>query len=155
MLVSTLSNAQFDEKTAARVATALTWLAETDMAALEPGRHDVAGDEIFANVMAITSCPASEKNFEAHHSYIDIHYVIEGEELLGTAPVGECPALQEFNEADDFCLYGDPADPARVTWTLLRAGELCMTPPADARKPACCVGDPAPLRKACVKVLVG
>ena len=119
------------------------------------GRHDVAGDEIFANVMAITSCPASEKNFEAHHSYIDIHYVIEGEELLGTAPVGECPALQEFNEADDFCLYGDPADPARVTWTLLRAGELCMTPPADAHKPACCVGDPAPLRKACVKVLVG
>lgn len=155
MIASALEDALFDDKTAARVAKAIAWLRATDMAALEPGRHDIEGDEIFANVMAIQSVPASQKSYEAHRSYLDIHYVIEGEELIGTAPVGECPALQEFSEADDFCLYGDPADAARVTWTLLRAGELCVTPPADAHKPACCAGEPAPLRKACVKVLVG
>ena len=155
MLAAKLENATLDEVTAARLARALAWIARTDIAALEPGRRDVEGDEIFANVMAIESVPAADKSFEAHHRYIDVHYVIEGEELIGTAPVEECPALQEYNEADDFCLYGDPADAARVTWTLLRAGELCVTPPADAHKPACCAAAPAPLRKACVKVLVG
>lgn len=155
MIVSALANASFDDVTAARLAHALEWIAQTDMASLEVGRQDIAGDEIYANVMEVTPMLPVEKQFEAHRRYIDVHYVIAGEELIGVAPVGECPVVQEYAEADDFSLHGDPADAARVTWTLLREGELCVTPPADAHKPACTTGEPARLKKVCIKVLVG
>jgi YhcH/YjgK/YiaL family protein len=154
MIVSKLDDALLGAACMERLAKALDWVAQTDMAALEPGRHDIEGDEIYANVMEVTTCAPAEKQFEAHHAYLDVHYVIEGEELIGTAPVGECPEVQAYAQADDFALYGDPADAARVTWTLLRPGELCVTPPADAHKPACAVGAPARLKKACVKVHV-
>ena len=155
MIVSALATASFDEATAARLARALDWISQTDMASLEPGRHDIAGDEVYANVMEVTPMLPANKQFEAHRRYIDVHYVIAGEELIGVAPVGECPGAQEYVQAADFSLHVDPADPARVTWALLREGELGVTPPADAHKPACAIGEPAPLKKACVKVLVG
>ena len=155
MIVSALDAAQFDTTTAKRLSRAMEWLGQTDMAALTPGRHDIAGDEIYANVMEVTTMLPAEKQFEAHHRYIDIHYVIEGTELIGVAPVGECPVVQEYAEADDYSLHTDPADPARVSWALLKAGELCVTPPADAHKPACAADGPTHLKKACVKVLVG
>ena len=155
MIVATRENAQFDAKTAARITRALEWIGRTDMPALEPGRHDIAGDELFANVMEVQTMHPEDKQFEAHRAYIDVHYVIEGEELIGVAPVGECPVVQEYAQADDYSLHTDPADPARVTWTLLHAGELCVTPPADAHKPACTTGAPAQLKKVCIKVLVG
>ena len=88
MIVSALDAAQFDAATAKRLSRAMEWLGQTDMAALTPGRHDIDGDEIYANVMEVTTCAPAEKQFEAHHAYLDVHYVIEGEELIGTAPVG-------------------------------------------------------------------
>ena len=154
MIAAKLGDAQLGEACARRVARALEWIAQTDMAALEPGRHDIDGDEVYANVMEVTTSLPKDKSFEAHHRYLDIHYVIAGEELIGVAPVGECPEVQAFSEADDFALYSDPADPARVSWVLLKEGELCVTPPADAHKPACATVEPKPLKKACVKVLV-
>ena len=154
MIAAKLENAQFGEACAARIAKALAWVASTDMHALEPGRHDIDGDALFVNCMTVTTSLPASKSFEAHRRYLDIHYVIEGEELIGVAPVGECPELQAYNETDDYALYGDPADAARVTWVYLKEGELCMTPPADAHKPACPPSEPALLKKICIKVLM-
>ncbi len=154
MIAAKLEDVPLGEVCAGRLARAFEWIAQTDMASLEPGRHDIEGDEIYANIMEVTTALPTEKSFEAHRSYLDIHYVISGEELIGVAPVGECPEEQAYAAADDFGLYGDPADSARVTWVLLKEGELCVTPPADAHKPACTKDAPRQLKKACVKVLV-
>lgn len=151
MITAKLQDISQNDISGARFAKAFAWLAETDLASLEPGRHEIDGDDIFVNVMAITTMAPAEKSYEAHRVYADIHVVIEGEERIGTAPIDACTALQEFNEADDFCLYSFPDEDA--SWAVIHAGEFCVTPPADAHKPACCgAAGPAPLRKACVKV---
>jgi len=153
MIAAALIKRSQNDIAGTRFAAAFAWLASTDLAALEPGRYDIAGDDVFANVMATTTVAASEKSYEAHRAYADIHCVIEGEERIGIAPIGACAALQEFDEDADFCLYSYPD--ADASWVVLRAGEFCMTPPADAHKPACCgTAGPAPLRKVCVKVRV-
>ena len=109
------------------------------------------GDEVFANVMEFTTVPAAEKNYEAHRRYADIHYVISGVERLAVAPIDEVEPVCDFNEADDFGLY---ANPAREAWVTLHEGDIVVTPPEDAHKPGCSVDEPAPLKKICVKVLV-
>ena len=151
MIFTSLADAARNDVTSARMAKALEFLARPDLAELAPGRHEIMGDEVFANVQELTTVRPGEKNYEAHRRYADVHYVISGEELLGVAPVGECEPVGEFSEADDFGLYV-PGD--REAWATLRPGDLVVTPPCDAHKPGCCPGEPAPLKKICVKVLV-
>ena len=154
MIFTSLVNASSNDLSAARFAKALAFLAREDLASLEPGRHDIDGDEVFANVQELVTVPAGEKNYEAHRRYADIHYVVSGTELIGVAPVAECESVGEFSEADDFGLY---TPGAREAWATLLPGELVVTPPCDAHKPGCCPegSEPAPLKKICVKVLVG
>ena len=153
MITANLQDIAQNDISGERFARAFAWLAETDLASLEPGRHEIDGNDIFANVMATTTMAPQEKSYEAHRVYADIHYVIEGEERIGTAPVADAEALQEFDEAADFCLYSYPDGDA--SWAVLHAGDFCVTPPADAHKPACCgEAGPAALRKICVKVRV-
>ena len=151
MIFTSLADAAHNDVTSARMAKALEFLARPDLAELAPGRHEIMGDEVFANVQELTTVRPGEKNYEAHRRYADVHYVISGEELLGVAPVRECEPVGEFSEADDFGLYV-PGD--REAWATLRPGDLVVTPPCDAHKPGCCPGEPAPLKKVCVKVLV-
>lgn len=153
MIFTSLSDAPVSGLSADRLGRALEFLAREDLADLEPGRHEVMGDEVFANVQELTTVPSGEKNYEAHRRYADVHFVISGTELIGVAPVGECEPVGEFSEEDDFGLY-TPGD--RESWVVVRPGELVVTPPSDAHKPGCCPAGagPAPLKKVCVKVLV-
>ena len=151
MIFTSLANASANDLSDVRFAKALAFLSRDDLADLEPGRHEIDGDEVFANVQELTTVPAGEKNYEAHRRYADIHYVISGTELIGIAPVGECEPVGEFSEADDFGLF---TPGGREAWATLCPGELVVTPPCDAHKPGCCPGEPAPLKKICVKVLV-
>ena len=154
MIASSLADLPANELPAERLAQALAFLGREDLADLAPGRHDICGDEVFANVQELVTVAPAEKSYEAHRRYADIHYVIEGSELIGIAPVGECSPVGEFSEPDDFGLYESGA---RESWVALRPGELVVTPPCDAHKPGCCLpGEgPAPLKKICLKVLVG
>ena len=122
MIFTSLADAARNDVTSARMAKALEFLARPDLAELAPGRHEIMGDEVFANVQELTTVRPGEKNYEAHRRYADVHYVISGEELMGVAPVGECEPVGEFSEADDFGLYV-PGD--REAWATLlprRAG---------------------------------
>lgn len=153
MIFTSLAHAAANDLSSERLQRALEFLARPDLASLAPGRHEVMGDEVFANVQELTTVPAAQKNYEAHRRYADVHYVISGTELMGVAPVEECAPVGEFSEADDFGLY---TPGPREAWVTLRPGELVVTPPCDAHKPGCCPegGEPAALKKICVKVLV-
>ena len=152
MLFSSIRNVSHNSIDSARMQAALEFLSRTDLADIECGRHDIMGDEVFANVMEFETCPAQNKDFEAHRRYADIHFVIRGEEHLCVAPIDEVVPQGDFNVDDDFGLY---TGPKREAWVELHEGDLVVTPPEDAHKPGCCgESGPAPLKKVCVKVLV-
>ena len=151
MLFSSIKNASHNDISSERFQRALAWLATTDMSTIECGRHDIVGDEVFANVMEFTTVPAAEKQLEAHRRYYDVQFVVSGEELLQYAQLEGLDEAQPFDEGNDFGLY---ANPAREAWVTLHEGDIVVTPPEDAHKPGCCEDAPAPLKKICVKVLV-
>lgn len=152
MLFSSLSDYAQSVVPADRMAKVLEFLSRDDLADIECGRHDIDGDNVFANVMEFETVPASEKPFEAHRRYADVHFVISGVERLACAPVDELEALGEYNDGDDYGLY---VNPKREAWVEMHEGDLVVTPPCDAHKPGCCTeAGPAKLKKVCVKVLV-
>ncbi|WP_028264487.1 YhcH/YjgK/YiaL family protein [Atopobium fossor] len=151
MIASRLEDSHKYQEYAARFEQALAWLRSADLAHLELGVHTIDGNRITANVQEFTTALSSEKAYEAHRRYADIHYVVSGEELVGVAHISEVKPLQEFDDQADFCLYGEPK--SRI-WVPLHAGEYVITMPEDAHKPGCALESPKPLRKVCVKVLV-
>lgn len=152
MIVATLGHLDTNDLTGKRFRKAFDWIASQDLEALAPGRHDIDGDTVFANVFEFDTVPADQKHYEAHRRYYDIHFLISGEEKIGVAPVAELEPLQEFDDENDFCLYGESD---HASWVVLHPGEFCVTPPEDAHKPGCATGEPAPLKKICLKVAVG
>ena len=59
------------------------FLKNTDLKNLPDGRYEIQGDKIFANVQSLKTKPKEDKKWEVHRSYIDIQYVITGQECMG------------------------------------------------------------------------
>ena len=54
------------------VRQALRYLREADLLAMPLGRHDIQGDDIFLNLMEMTTHPLEGSHPEVHEKYIDL-----------------------------------------------------------------------------------
>lgn len=85
MIFDTLENIK-NYKGLGRVYTALKFLAETDFSQMELGRYELEGNDIYYMVQSYDTDP-TKTIAEAHKKYIDIQFMVEGEELIGVAPI--------------------------------------------------------------------
>lgn len=126
----------------------LKFLAETDFSQLEDGRYELDGERVFANVMRYETKPANDLP-EAHRKYIDVQYLIEGEELIGVAPLEEMEGV-DSQPGPDCWLYRGRTQKLTVT-----GDRFLAVWPQDAHAPGIAPdGRGAPARKCVVKVLV-
>ena len=86
MIFDTLKNIG-NYKGLGRVYTALEFLAKTDFSNMELGKYELDGDNIFYMVQSYDTDP-DKTIAEAHKKYIDIQFMVKGEELIGVAPMG-------------------------------------------------------------------
>ena len=56
----------------AAIQRALAYLRDTDIMSLELGRHELEGDDMFVNVMDMTTHPMEGSHPEVHEKYIDL-----------------------------------------------------------------------------------
>lgn len=134
----------------AAIQRALAFLRETDLMALEPGSYPLEGDQMFANVMDMTTHGYEGSHPEVHKKYIDLMYWPEGGEKIGVAPyLGTEPVFQA-NPENDYALLESVANES-----ILVATEGCFGIffPWDAHRPALMLGDaPVTSRKCVVKI---
>ncbi|KXF82224.1 N-acetylneuraminate anomerase [Enterovibrio coralii] len=128
----------------------LAFLSETDMLTLPTGRHDIDGDNIYVNVMAFDTQPAKEKLAEVHKEYIDIQFLISGEERIGFALANENnPIAKDYDAESDFYLVESMVGETNV---MMTPGTFAIFLPEQPHKPGCNVTASKPLKKAVVKV---
>lgn len=132
-----------------RYAKAVEFLQNTDLKSLAPGKYEIDGKDVYANVVEYTTIPWEEAKYETHKNYTDIQYVIEGSEVMTYAPIEQLNAATPYNEEKD-CTFYDNANPGlRVT---AQAGEYMIFNPWDGHKPKAAAGTPAPVKKVIVKI---
>lgn len=56
------------------------WLQQTDLLALEKGKHPIPGTTMVASVQDDTNKPLEKRNSESHRTHIDFQYVVSGTE---------------------------------------------------------------------------
>ncbi len=125
----------------------LRFLAETDFSTLPDGRVDIDGQNVFANIMTVDTKPANDTP-EAHRRYIDIQFLISGQEKIAVGPLEAMAEEVEARPQGDIWFYHGELDPVTIG-----NGRFAVLFPGDAHAPGIAVGAPATVRKVVVKVL--
>lgn len=106
------------------------------MAQFADGKQVIDGDEIFVNFATVNLKKPNDAKFEVHDKYIDLQFVITGEESMGIKPRGELKNFKEnLIEAKDVIFYTD----APENFVNLKAGEFVVFFPNNGHAPA--IGD--------------
>jgi len=149
MIVDTLSQAPRYEPLHPRFKAAFDFLRDTDLRALPLGRTGIDGDHLFALAQAYETRPVQGGALEAHRKYIDIQFVISGDEYIGYAPLGDQPPVDPFDAGNDIGFYRGEASLINVS-----AGMFAIFYPLDAHLPGRCLTAPENVKKVVLKVEV-
>ena len=75
---------------------AVDFLQNTDLENLAPGKYEIDGKNVYANVTEYTTIPWEEAKYESHHDYTDIQYMITGTETISSVSI--CPHKRRSTE---------------------------------------------------------
>lgn len=143
MIFDTLENIKNYEGLG-NVYTALKFLFETDFTKMELGRYELLSDDIFYMVQRYETDPDKTIS-EAHKKYIDIQFMVDGEEIIGVAPISCEKTETEAKPENDVWFYECKTEPL----TLIKNSFMVLYP-NDLHCPGVAVDS----AKACHKVVV-
>ena len=126
----------------------LKFLAETDFTKIPVGKYELDGKNIYYMVQSYETKPDKTIS-EAHEKYIDIQYIVNGEEVIAVAPIQAEKTLTDFNVEKDVWHYECETQPL-----VLKDGDFMVLYPSDLHLPGKAVKEPSEVLKVVVKVHV-
>lgn len=130
----------------------LAYIARTDFSALAAGRQEIDGDAVYAVVLDYLPEPMDKRRAEVHRKYIDIQYIVSGEELIGQAFLKDNLTPCEDLLADKDALLFDAVEGESMLH--MTAGMYAIFFPWDIHRPGCESVPGTHVRKVVVKVRV-
>ncbi|MEY4432204.1 MAG: hypothetical protein RLZZ44_334 [Bacteroidota bacterium] len=148
MILDTLENYHLYQSINERIAKGFDFLRTTDLDTIASGKHDIDGDTIFALVQEYQTKPIAECKLESHKKYIDIQYVIRGEELMGVTTQNNQTILDQ-NPEKDYTFYE-----GTTSLVLVSKGMFTIFFPDDLHQPCVQAGSASEVKKVVIKVLI-
>ncbi len=127
---------------------AFDFLKNSDLEHMEVGRYEIDGDDIYAMIQKQTTAAPENKKAESHYKYIDIQYLIRGEEMQGVAPLPEGKELEEHPERD-VMYYSEVAG---ENFIQLKPGDFAVYFTNDIHRPNCAPGESMEIKKVVLKI---
>ena len=148
MILDTLQNYQLYSAINNRIAKGFDFLCNSDLDAIPSGKHDIEGDTIFALVQEYQTKPLEDCKLESHKKYIDIQYVIRGEEMMGVTTQNNQKII-EVNEEKDYTFYE-----GNTSLVLVSKGMFTIFFPDDLHQPCVQIESAAEVKKVVIKVMM-
>lgn len=131
----------------------LKYVRDTDFSALENGKYELVEGKIYANIQEYITKPEAECQYETHKKYVDIQFMIKGEEKIGTGKIEDFEETSDYDEEKDI-VFLSCNDESKVKVITLKEREYAIFMPNDVHMPSLQVNEPSSVRKVVVKVLV-
>ena len=131
MIKDKLDNAETYYGVSENLKKGFEWLKTQDLDNLPSQKYYIDGDYMYANLQEYAT--KEDALYEAHRKYIDIQYMIKGEELVGVCDREICKDEVRYEEASDIEFMSCDSD---NNWQTLRSGEFLVLFPNDAHKPS-------------------
>ncbi len=100
-------------------------------------------------VQQSTTKDAATQLIETHRNYLDIQYIVEGEETMGWAPTSTLTPAEPYNETKDKQMYS-----GHVDFMHIGQGYCYVVWPEDAHMPGVHLDTPASYKKLVLKLKV-
>jgi len=129
---------------------AFTFLKNADLKKLPLGKQELEGEHLFVSVAEYMGKEKPEALYEAHKKYIDIQYVIEGEELMGLTSLDKVKVIDPYDEAKDITFYHyEGGDYIKAT-----PNNFVVFFPEDVHRPSIKTEKDVLIKKIVVKILI-
>jgi len=152
MVVSDLDHPDHQIAGTSGLRKAFAFLRSPDTHCLPDGRVEIEGDRVFALVQRYETMMTDAPKFECHRKYIDVQFIVSGEEVIGWAPLERMTITEAYDAEKDIC-FGTVAK-GRWTPLYLLAGQLAVLWPEDGHAPKLASGASSLVMKIVVKVAV-
>ena len=129
---------------------AFQYLKTTDLANAGLGKTALDGENLFASIAEYFPKKREEVRYESHQKYIDIQYVIKGEEIMGITTRDKVTDDEAYNEENDITFYKSESGDYR----LATPRNFLVFFPEDMHRPSITTGDSVMVKKVVVKVKV-
>lgn len=118
---------------------------------IQDGRYEIKGNDIYAMVQSYMTDAPENKKMESHKRYIDIQYIVSGNEMIGWLPAGGLKVMTPYSDENDVVFYHSAEC---ISPLILTPGMFAVFYPSDAHIPGCFSDKPEPVRKIVIKVKI-
>src|ERR1700730_3464237 len=84
---------------------AFAFLKTHDLKTLAKGKYPIDSNFVYASVTEDPSKDFDKTSWESHRKYIDLQYVIDGEEKMGIFPAAKAQVIKPYDENKDVANY--------------------------------------------------
>ena len=132
MIVSNLQNSQLIEGLHPQCKALFDYVKTHDLLHADLGRIEVDGDHLFINNVNPECVTSDQQVLELHHDYIDVHILLEGEEMIGWKALEDLQnETKAYSKEEDCALYSDRP----TTYVSLLPGQFVIVYPEDPHAP--------------------
>lgn len=128
----------------------LEYLRDVDLD-VENGMYELS-HRVKAIVSEYTTKEVNGNGYEAHREYIDIQYIISGEEVVRCLPLEYLKVVKAYNKDIDAAFYAETG--IKPQELMLGNGYFAIFFPQDGHMPQLCVHEPEKVKKVVVKVKI-
>lgn len=150
----TLDTAAFKEHFALypqRWKAVFAYLKNTNLETLSLGEHEILGRKVYAIVSEYEPKDEAECNFEAHRKYIDLQYMICGEEKMGVTSIDKVVPISEYDEKKDIIFFNSDAP---AIYEVATPDVFYLFFPANVHRPSIKNNVRSKVKKIVVKIMV-
>jgi len=148
MILDTITNAARYTSLHPLFTKVFAYIQSTNLYALAPGKHSIAGDDLFVIIERVQGRSKESTQLECHRKYIDIQLVLDGVDEMGWKSLADCQ-----NPVDDYSATYDVQlfNAMPTAWITTPANSFCIFFPDDAHTALVGTGS---IHKAVFKVAV-
>ena len=147
MIKDTLSNAGKYCGISEGIKKALLYLSEIDEE-INDGKYLIDGENFYVNINAYTTKDSAD--WEVHKKYIDVQFVISGEEKIGICDIALCKDKIPYDKEKDIAFlsggYGD--------YITMKSGDFMVIFPEEIHKPGMKINETCKVKKAVIKLAI-
>jgi len=121
---------------------------KNDLMTVEAGKYPLKGDEAVAIVSEYQTKELEDAKWESHRKFIDLQYVIDGEEKMGLLPLQVAKLASDYQEDKDVILFGDQDG----EYYVANPDIFFLFFPDDVHRPCIRIGESKPVKKLVIKI---
>jgi YhcH/YjgK/YiaL family protein len=121
---------------------------KNDLANAHTGKYSLKGDEAVAIVSEYQTKQPEDAKWESHRKFIDLQYVINGEEKMGLLPLQVAKLASDYDADKDVILFGEQDG----EYYVANPDAFFLFFPDDVHRPCIRIGDSKPVKKLVIKI---